>query len=238
MPIAIVDGRISEKCERGLMIRGFEVIKTAKNNNIGEAVSYHPDMVMFYHGGTVITSVYYAEYAESLFSDIRYLSNDAKICFVDERQSEKYPRDAIFNALIIGNKAFCKTDTVSESVLEYVKSNGLDVVHVNQGYPACKVLPISERSAITADKGMYEVLSENGINVTLIDNGDIMLPPYEYGFIGGAAGIYGNTVYFLGDVTKHRSYEKIRSACESCGKKIVSLSSEELIDLGRIIFLS
>ena len=238
MPIAIVDGRVSDACERGLMLRGFEVIKTAKNNSIGEAVSYHPDMLMFYHEGNLITSVYYAEYAESLFSDIRYLSRSAKVCFVDEIQDKKYPHDAIFNALVIGNKMFCKTDTVSKSVLEYAKNKRVEVVHVNQGYPACTVLAISDSSAITADEGMHEVLSNNGINVTLIENGDIHLPPYEYGFIGGAAGVYEDTVYFLGDVKKHRSYEKIRSACESCGKKIVSLSSEELIDLGRIIFLS
>lgn len=237
MPIAIVDGRISEACERGLMLRGFQIIKTVKNTDIGEAVSYHPDMLMFSHGNTVITSVYYAEYAESIFSDIRYFSADSKVRFVDEVQREKYPYDAIFNALVIGKRIFCKTDSVSEAVLEYAKCEGLEVVHVSQGYPACTVLAISESAAITADRGMCEVLSSSGIKVTLIENGDMLLPPYEYGFIGGAAGVFGDTVYFLGDVTKHRDYEKIRTACEGEGKRIVSLSSEGLIDLGRILFL-
>ena len=84
---------------------------------------------------------------------------------------------------------------------------------------------------------MHDVLTKHGIRVTLIENGDVLLPPYEYGFIGGASGVFGDTVYFLGDVTKHRSYEKIRKACEGEGKDVVSLSDEGLIDLGRIIFL-
>lgn len=238
MPIAIVDGRISDECERGLMLRGFKVIKTEKNKSIGEAVCYHPDMLTFVDGNTVITSVYYAEYAESLFSDIRYYSKDARITFIDEMQSEKYPHDAIFNALVIGKRIFCKSDTISKAVLEHAKERGLEIVHVNQGYPACTVLPISDDAAITADKCMCEALTRHGISVTLIEDGDILLPPYEYGFIGGAAGVFGNDVYFLGDVTKHRSYEKIREACEAVGKRIVSLSGEGLTDLGRILFLS
>ena len=238
MSIAIVDGRISEACERGLLKFGFKVVKTEKNGYIGEAVSYHPDMLLFVHEGTVISSVYYAENAECFFSDIRCASENARLCFVDEWQSEKYPSDAIFNALVIGNKLFCKTDTVSGAVLEYARKKDMEVVHVNQGYPACTTLPISENAAITADKGIYDVLEKNGISVTLIENGDILLPPYEYGFIGGAAGVHKDRIFFLGDVTKHRSYEKIRMACEACKKEIVSLSDEKLVDLGRIFFLS
>lgn len=237
MPVAIVDGRISDACERGLALRGFNIIKTEKNESVGDAISYHPDIAMFVADEVVITSVYYAEYSESVFSDIRYYTNNTKIRFVDEKQDKKYPYDAIFNALVIGKKMFCKTDTVSPAVLEYAREKSYEIIHVNQGYPACTVLPLSDSAAITSDKGMAKVLSSHGIKVTLIEDGDIALPPHEYGFIGGAAGVYLDTVYFLGDVTSHRSYEKIREACDAENKKIVSLSPDKLADLGRIIFL-
>ena len=237
MPCAIVDGRISVECERALIHRGFNVIKTQKNKYVGDAVSYHPDIVAFFDGNTVITSVYYAEDAEALFSDIRYCSPMVKIRFVDEMQNEKYPRDAIFNALVMGKRIFCKTDTVSPAVLEYARYCGLEVVHVNQGYPACTTLALSDEAAITADRGMADIMIRCGIRVTLIENGDILLPPHEYGFIGGTAGVYNGAVYFLGDVTTHRSYKKIIEAVEAEGLGAVSLSGDMLSDLGRIIFL-
>lgn len=237
MPLAIVDGRISAECEAALTRYGYNVIKTQKNTKIGEAVSYHPDMLMFLHNNRIITSVYYAEEAESLFSDLRYFSTDVSISFVDEAQGAKYPADAIYNALVIGNRLFCKTDTVSSAVLSYARDTGLDIIHVNQGYPACTVLPLSDRAAITADRGMAAALADSGIEVTLIENGDISLPPHEYGFIGGAAGVHGGRVYFLGDITTHRSYPKIKEACEGHGLKAVSLGSGAPVDLGRILFI-
>ena len=71
----------------------------------------------------------------------------------------------------------------------------------------------------------------------IIENGDISLPPYEYGFIGGAAGVYKNEVYFLGDISLHRSAKKICDAIRAEGFEPVSLSSEPLSDLGRILFI-
>ena len=84
---------------------------------------------------------------------------------------------------------------------------------------------------------MSEALKREGIEVCEIENGGILLPPHEYGFIGGAAGVYRNTVYFLGDVKKHKSAQKILDTCERAGFEAVSLSGEELADLGRIIFI-
>ena len=76
-----------------------------------------------------------------------------------------------------------------------------------------------------------------GINVTLIENGDIQLYPYEYGFIGGAAGVYKNEVYFLGDPATHRDSKKIHDAIINEGFIPIALSDEPLTDLGRILFI-
>ena len=131
---------------------------------------------------------------------------------------------------------FCKSDTVSKAIIRLAERQRLEICHVKQGYPACTTLAFGN-NAITADAGMADALSRKGVKVTLINNGDISLPPYEYGFIGGASAVYENKVYFLGDLSTHRDGVKIRSAIESAGYKVISLSDEPLSDLGGIIFL-
>lgn len=236
MKCAIVDERISAKCERGLLLRGFQVIKCPPHKNLSPALSSHPDMLMAKIGNRIISSVSYCEAYPYLFSDIREYSPNTDMTFSDEDVCEKYPRDAIFNALNIGNYVFIKEDTASHAVIDIAKSVGLEIVSVKQGYPACTTLAFAN-SAITADRGMQRILQKYGIDVTLIDNGDISLPPHEYGFIGGASGVYKNEVYFLGDIKNHRSCDIILDAIEKAGFIPTSLSDEPLRDLGRIIFV-
>ena len=236
MKCAIVDERISEKCERGLLLRGFRVIKCPPFKKLSAALSSHPDMLMAKIKNRIISSVEYCEAVPYLFSDIRELSENTEMTFSDEYISEKYPFDAIFNTLTVGNFIFLKEDTASEAVKKYAKDLGLEIIPVKQGYPACTVLAFGN-SAITADRGMQKALSSAGIKVTVIRDGDISLPPHSYGFIGGASGVYKNEVYFLGDITKHRDCDKILNAIRLENCVPVSLSDEPLRDLGRIIFI-
>ena len=84
---------------------------------------------------------------------------------------------------------------------------------------------------------MAKALCAEGIGVSVIQNGAIQLPPYEYGFIGGAAGVADGCVYFLGDPMEHPSGKEILSAVEESGLRAVSLMDGPLLDLGRIIFV-
>ena len=231
--ITIVDERISEKMKRRLQFF-TEVITLPKSCDLGDAVCSHPDMLMFTHKNRIITNADYCEAHPWIFSDIREYAN-CEFTVTSEKFEKKYPHDAIFNALVVDNYIFYKEDSVSYAVKEYAMKVGLTPVGVNQGYPACTTLAFA-KSAITADPGMAKALSSVGIKVTLIRNGDISLPPYEYGFIGGAAGVYKNTVYFLGDITRHRDFEIIERAIRDEGFDYCSLSDEPLSDLGRILF--
>jgi hypothetical protein len=136
--------------------------------------------------------------------------------------------------LVIGNKIICKSDSVSHAIPEFAKEHGYEIIHTNQGYPTCSVLTFGS-SAITADAGLADLLEKNGIRVTLIKSGGISLPPYEYGFIGGASGVVGNKVYFFGNLDLHPDAEIIRRAIEGEGYTAISLSDEELGDFGGII---
>ena len=235
--LAIVDERISSSCEHALLRRGFNVIKLPPSKNLSSPIASHPDMLIFKHENNLITSADYCDTAAYIFTDIREYSPAARILFSNDVQEKAYPKDAIFNALVIGKHLFCKTDTVSGAILEYSKFANLTVHHVNQGYPACTVRALNSENAITADEGMANAMESVGINITRIRNGGISLPPYQYGFIGGAAGVFGDSVYFLGNPDHHPDGRKIINACRRAGLNAVSLSDEGLADLGRILFL-
>ncbi len=237
MAVALVDCRISERCERALLVRGFKIIKMPPSRRLGAEIASHPDMLTFKLGGEIITSADFCDEAAYVFSDIRELCPEVRITFTDECFDNQYPRDAIFNALAVGKRLFCREESVSVAVKELAKEGGLEIVNVRQGYPACTVLRLSDEVCVTADEGMARALERCGVTVYLIENGDITLEPYEYGFIGGAAGVYGGVAYFLGDLDSHRSAKVIKEACKAAKVAPVSLSDEPLADLGRIIFI-
>ena len=70
-----------------------------------------------------------------------------------------------------------------------------------------------------------------------IASGGISLPPYGTGFIGGASGVDGDTVYFTGDIMTHPDGARITDALSSRGAKCVSLCDGGLFDVGGIKFI-
>jgi hypothetical protein len=135
-----------------------------------------------------------------------------------------------------------KERELSDIALAWMKYDamecGLEFIHTNQGYPACTVLKLTEKIAVTADDGMAKALSDKGITVYKIENSDkIKLPPYPYGFIGGCAGVFEDKVYFAGDLHFHPSCDIIKAAAAAAGLECVSLADgENLLDVGRLVF--
>ncbi len=236
MKVIIVDNRISVKCERALEKESFYLIKIPPDPHLGGAVASHPDTVMFYSDGEIITTADYCDRAAYVFSDIREMMPNVRISFTDDRRSDRYPADCIMNALVIGKRIFCKTDTVSQAIRDFATNHGYELIHTNQGYPACSVLAFGN-NAITSDAGLASLLEKNGIITTLISQGGISLPPYQYGFIGGASGVVGRKIYFFGDIGTHPDGKAICDAIISEGYTPVSLSDEGLCDFGGIILL-
>ncbi len=236
MKIALIDGRMPNDAKSKLLSLGFHIIETRGASGLSDALSHHPDMLIFKDGNTLISSASYAEEAPFIFDDLSRICKGLRMIFTADMFSDKYPHDSIFNALVIGNKIFLKSDTVSNAILNYAKERELKLIKVKQGYPACTVLPLGDNAAITADRGMARAMKDEGINVSLIEEGHISLPPHEYGFIGGASGVFRDKVYFIGDYKKHPSHDIIETACLHAGLSPVSLSSSPLSDLGRILF--
>lgn len=234
--IAIVDGRIPADMSRALCCRGFRVIELPPSPRLGDAVSGHPDMLIAEVAGELVTTADYCELAGAEISEI-FSSVKRKFHFTADIHGAVYPRDVIFNALTLGNRVFARADSISPYLAELISAKGLTLIGVKQGYPACTTLKLSDEAVITADPGMARILSKYGIRTYKIDNGGILLPPYDYGFIGGAAGVYENRVYFLGDASTHPSYDVISAALDKEGLTPVMLGGGKLVDLGGIRFI-
>ena len=237
MTLALIDERVSSKIEDSLFKRGFYPIRVPKSKRLSEDVSSHPDILMFYDNGVLISSCDYAESAQGLFCEISMMRDGLKMSFTGDIQGDKYPLDCIYNAIRFENKLFLKADTASSALLSYAEEHGLKIVATKQGYPRCTTLKLNESTAISSDDGMLKLLSENGVNAIKIRSGHISLPSREYGFIGGASGVFSDTVYFLGNLDTHPDCELIRKTIRSLGMRDVSLSDEPLFDGGTIIFL-
>lgn len=238
MVIAIVDERISPAAMAELSELGFCVFALPRCERLPEATASHPDMLVFRLGRELFVEARYYEENQALFAKLK-----KSLPFIDIRSvrlplGSEYPRDCALNVLHMGERIFVKSDSVAPEILSAAGELGIKTVSVKQGYPACTVLALGKSHAITADRGMARALRDEGIKVLLIDNGDISLPPHEYGFIGGAAGVFGGKVYFLGDLNEHRQSDEICAFCRAAGYEPVSVDRGILRDLGRILFIN
>ena len=232
---AICDERLPLSYSDKLHDRGFSVIRLPASG-AHQAIASHTDIILFRHRSTLIGSAEYFSDKESLANKIRAAGFDLRLS--DAVIGEKYPRDAIFNALVIGEYLFCRTATVSRDILSYANEAGLKVVNTNQGYPACTVLPIGDRLAITSDKGMAAALESVGITAILTDESEkISLPPYKNGFIGGCAGALGKTLCFIGDPSVLPYFDRLKECINEAGFTYYALGEPNsgLLDLGGII---
>jgi len=237
MKICLVDERLPLKAEEKLLDLGFDVMRMPSSNKLSTALCSHPDMLCFYHKKRLITSAEYCESAIDLFANLASSAGKLHFEMTADIFSDKYPNDAIFNALVIGENIFLKDNSVSRAIINYAVENNLKIHPVKQGYPACTVLPLDSSHAITSDFGMARAMRSAGITVTKIRQGSIMLPPHEYGFIGGASGVHEKTVFFIGNIDTHPDYPLISKAIYDIGYNLISLCEGPLLDLGRLIFI-
>ena len=233
--IVFVDYRISAAAVESLERRGFYTVTLPPYARLGAAVNAHTDMLLLKIGRDYFAYADYVERAPHVFDEL-YASGDVRIHFVEGDVADRYPRDCGLNVLVMGNDAFFNPKAINPYVLDFLHSGGYTLHGVRQGYPACTTLKLDLENAITSDAGMARALTAAGKHVTLIDSGNILLPPHKYGFIGGTAGITDGTVYFSGKIEAHPCFSQIEAAIQISGLKYISLTDEPLLDVGGLLF--
>lgn len=237
MNIALTDERMSEKCKAALEKHGFFVIAMPPFDAFETAVQSHPDMLLFFLNGRLFVHEQYRAIASKELSLLTQLKPDIKTVLTYDKVNEVYPDDIIFNAAIVGKHLFGRLKYISPTVLRYAESTGISLHNIKQGYSACSCCAVDSRSIITSDKSLSRAAETAGLSVLLIEEGHISLPCHEYGFIGGACGLFNNTLYFIGDINSHPNAKEIVAFAAERGVNTVSLSDEPLADCGKIIFI-
>lgn len=233
--LVLVDERVSAEMLSALRQKGFEPILLPPAPGLQTGVSSHADMLLFMGFGRLFCHASYYEDNKKLISRI---CDEAglELALSDEKWTKEYPSDVLFNACLLRNRLICNKKTVSSLILSAAQENGCEIINVPQGYTKCSICPVSDTAIITADKAIAKTCQNCGFDVLLISEGHVSLPPYDFGFIGGAGGISCDTVYFCGNVDLHPDAHIIKEFCQKHGKTVVSLSNGELFDVGSLFF--
>lgn len=235
--IAVTDFRIGEEIRLSLEKFGYKIISLPPSVFLEDSISSHPDMLMFFLKENLIIGEKYYQKNKNIIDEI---INETRFNLITSKKEGKgkYPLDVCFNAAVVGEYVIGNLPYLSEEILKTAYKEGLKTVNINQGYAKCSLCVVSESAVITADKGIAKnLLNNTDLDVLLIKEGFVELPPYKCGFIGGATGSDRKNVYFCGELSNHPDSQKIIDFCSIHQKNAVSLSGGSLKDFGTIFLV-
>ena len=220
--------QLSDEAVHTLKSFGHTPIPCPPHPALDPAIASHPDMLVFPTRDCILT---HADYIGAL------PALPLPVHGIGQRVGGQYPHDVLLNAARIGGFLVCRPDAVADEILQYAKQNGLTLLPVRQGYAKCNLCAVSEHAAITEDASICKALQSAGVDVLYLEPGQVALPGYPYGFIGGASGSDGTHVFFCGDLTAHPKGELIAAFCQKHQKKPISLAGHALTDTGSLLFI-
>jgi len=228
--IAIISSETDSEIIKNLKNNYFRPIKIPPINSVAREISAHPDMQIFIYKKDLFCP---KNISETFLKKVETFCN---IHLCETIPQKKYPEDIAYNIAQIQDLAFCKQEYADKKIIDFLNKKNIKTVNVSQGYTKCSTA-IIDNSIITADKGIFNIAKINNLNSLLISPGEIELPGYNFGFIGGATFCYKDSVYFTGNLNHHKDKEKIIDFIEQKNKSIVFLSNKKIIDLGSIFIL-
>lgn len=192
---------------------GHSIVITKNDGRIGAHIGDHTDL-------TVCKTRLGAVFADE--ADLRNMQG-------------KYPQNAAFCAVFLDNYLFHRLDITSKKILREAEKQSLSKINVRQGYTKCSCITVDGSAVITSDDGIYEKMKRlPDISVLKVSAGHVLLPGFDYGFIGGACGRVGDEIIFNGDISAHPDYDEICVFIQERGLKIKGFS-HPLRDIGTIV---
>ena len=222
----IIDYRASQETVSALCRLGCDVIKTVPLNQVYPEIGGHPDIQLHIVNNKIICAPQVYEYYKKVLPEYQIIRGSAEL-------SDRYPLDIAYNVCRIGKYAICNVKNTAKEIISEYDS----ILNTKQGYAKCSICVVSDNAAITADEGIYKLLTSNGIDTLKITPGNIDLYGME-GFIGGASGLLKpDLLTFNGNLYNHPDGQLIEKFCNSHGVNIVCLHSGRLTDTGSILSL-
>ena len=220
-------GKTDDKLTAFIQSFGIGIITADQNPLVDPAIANHADINVFHYGnGCFLLDISQRKLYNTL---VEY---GVEASFVEVPVCGKYPGDCKLNFVQFPDKLIGRIDIADERI----KALQLKKISVNQGYSKCSTCVINENAVITDDSTIEKACIKNGIDVLLIDKGDIILKGHEYGFIGGASALVNrNHIIFFGDIKTHRNFSEIESFLSQNGCKFSYLKDYPLTDIGGMI---
>lgn len=210
-----------------LLSLGVECAYVLENKSLQKPLMCHADMNVLHLGSNKF----------ALAKGIEIKDFSCKSLFEIEL-SNIYPKDISLNIALIGKYAVIGKKNCANELVLFVKKEGYTPIFVSQGYCKCSCSIVNQNALITDDESIYNGLKPF-LDVLLIQKGDISLPGYDVGFIGGASGLIDkNLIAFTGDIKLHRDFKKIYSFLKKHNCDYICLSDGKLIDIGGILPIS
>lgn len=219
--------------------KGYEPCFTQPISMAAEPIKLHPDIIMcklgvrddspVFHGDpTALGMAYPDDICFNACCTGRYFIHNLKYTSSD------------LLSFIYGSDALPQGSYISEHTCNvgcfgnYIKAK-LIPVNVMQGYAKCSIVVVDENSIITYDDGITKACRTAGMDVLHVHAGNVLLPGYSTGFIGGCSGRLGNELVFNGDLSAHPDFYAIQSFIESRNLSCTWFSDYPLTDIGSII---
>ncbi|ACV29387.1 Uncharacterised protein [Anaerococcus prevotii] len=222
----IISNKASLEFKNFLTDQNIDFIETIDNPNLYKRIGDHPDLSLFVldSENIILAEEVYSYYKDKL---------PGKNLIKGSSTSKKYPRDSIYNLLTFED-FYIHNDFTEENIERSLKERNYKHLFVKQGYSRCSIIPLRE-SLLTSDYGIYKSL-RNKVNIILLDNDKIELDGFDQGFIGGTCGLVQDKLIFTGDISRHKSFELIKKACDRENIKII-YPETPLVDIGSLIWI-
>jgi hypothetical protein len=224
----LADKRIPEKAKKKLDAFA-ETLFIESHNITYPAISGHPDIFFCQSPDTLFVA---PNTPEKLKQQLR----ERQIDFVEGVSpiGQKFPETSAFNAVVSHDFLIHHLQYTDAAIRD--ACGPLESIPVKQAYTRCTLIALENRRFITSDRGIEKTLSGRGFEVLFVHPGDIILPGFAHGFIGGCCGIYEDKIFFTGSLKYFPEGEKIRNFVRD--KEIVELYDGPLFDGGSLIFIS
>lgn len=173
-----------------------DILKFSSSGITYSAISNHPDIFIFQtNDGLIIAPNTPMKFKKELDGcEIAYTEGKTKV-------GDKYPHTSPYNAVVSRSYLIHNLNHTDPLIREYCSDK--KSIHVNQAYTRCNLLPLNNDKFITSDKGIYNILSNNDIEVFYFNPESIILPEFTNGFFGGACGFYDNEIITIGNISDH-----------------------------------
>lgn len=222
----IISNKASLDFKSFLADQNIDFIETIDNPNLDRRIGDHPDLSLFaLDKDNIIVAAEVFDYYKNKLTGKNMIKGSSV--------SEKYPKDSIYNLLRFKD-FYIHNDFTEENIERTLKDRNYKHLFVRQGYSRCSIIPLRE-SLLTSDYGIYKALKDK-VDIILLENDKIELDGFDQGFIGGICGLVQDKLIFTGDISRHKSFDIIKKACDRENIEII-YPEIPLVDLGSLIWI-